>query len=212
MRITSVSFILIGATIFFGHWSLVQFDYVFEGLSSVYAVNTASIPLSIETNNEQIATTSSDAVMATSSKVIDDQASTTTLEIDETIATSTEVVLSFVFPKKDSNLYIGCTYDISWQPTAIVDSMSLVLVDAGTGKISGPVASGLAKESKIETDAQNLKWKVGVVWPGRYYVKASKINNVETLFKSKIFEINKISANMSASERENICKESGATL
>ena len=76
----------------------------------------------------------------------------------------------------------------------------------------GPITSGLAKENTVAKDLQNLKWKVGVVWPGSYYIKVSKINGVAAEFRSKVFAINTMSGSISTSEKESICKESGGSF
>ena len=103
----------------------------------------------------------------------------------------------------------SCTYQIAWRSSTTIHSLYATLVDADTGKSMGPVASGLAKENTIEKEPQNLNWKVGFVLPGAYYIKISKINNVDIEAESEIFIINKISENIDISEQKNICEESG---
>lgn len=190
-RITLMTFILIGGTAFFGYWSLNQFNNVFDNLSASYVANTLPITSSFKT----------DVGLAS-----------TPPEIAGELATSTDLELSFTFPQKNSEVYIGCTYELSWQSSTTVTALETVLIDAGTREPAGPIASGLAEENTIEKDSQNLKWKVGIVWPGEYYIKVSKMNGVKAEFRSKVFEISKIPEDLSTDEKENICKESGGSL
>jgi len=90
----------------------------------------------------------------------------------------------------------------------MISSLEAALIDAGVREAIPPKTSGLAKENIIEKESQNLNWKVGFVWPGAYYIKISKINGVEAVFRSKVFEINNMPKGISAAEREKICKES----
>lgn len=187
-RITLVSFVLIGSVTSFSYWSISQFDQAFDNLSTSYLANTHSASPSFNfKQNTELASTSP--------------------EISEEIATSTDPELSFTFPQKDTDIYIGCTYPISWQSSTTISSLDVVLIDAGTSNVSGPIASGLARENIIAKDLQNLNWKVGNVWPGTYYIKVSKINDVEAEFKSKVFEINKMPKGLDEKEKNNICRE-----
>jgi hypothetical protein len=68
--------------------------------------------------------------------------------------------------------------------------LKTALLDAGTREAIEPIASGLARENKIEPNSQNLDWKVGEVWPGKYYIKVSNINGVD--LESKVFTIRKM--------------------
>jgi hypothetical protein len=188
-RITLVTFALIGGVTLFGYWSLNQFDNVFDNLGAAYITNTAPVSLSLKTDSEALATST-----ATSTDM------------------GTDLELAFTFPQSGDRVYYGCTYPISWQSSTTINSLGTTLIDAGTGESAGPIASGLAKENAIEKDLQNLNWKVGNVWPGDYYIRVSKINGIETEFKSKVFEINRIPEEIDASEQESICKESGGSL
>lgn len=93
------------------------------------------------------------------------------------------------------------------QASTTIRSFESALVDAGTGEAAGPIASGLAKENVIKGDSQSLDWKVGVVWPGEYYIKVSNANGVDLEKKSGVFTISKIPENINADEREKICKD-----
>ena len=128
------------------------------------------------------------------------------------VATSTDTELSFIFPEEDGGVYVSCTYPISWTSPATINSLETALIDAGTKEAAGPVASGLAKEIVIEKDERNLDWKVGSVWPGSYYIKISKINGADAEIRSKTFAVNKMAENISKSEKENVCKESGGSI
>ncbi len=186
-RITLVVFVLLGSTTFFGYWSFGQFDTVFDTLNASYLASTLSASSFHQTVTKR-------------------DVSTTSPEIATPVASSTDVELSFTFPQEDEGVYISCTYHISWQSPTTISSLETALIDAGTREPAGPIASGLAKENTIEPDAQNLTWKVGVVWPGEYYIKISKINGVEAEFKSKVFEINKMPEG-SDEEDNNLCPE-----
>jgi len=121
--------------------------------------------------------------------------------------------LSFIFPKKNSKVYIGCTYQLfSFQSSTAIRLLETALLDDGTNKAIEPSTSGLAMENKIEPNSKSLDWKVGVVWPGKYYIKVSNINGVKLENYSKSFTISKIPKGTSADEREKICKESDGSF
>ncbi len=194
IRIILACFVLLGGTALFAYQSLNQFNNALDNLSaSVLTIaNTPPIPFSDKTNKEQI--------------------STTTPETTSTSATSTDLKLSFIFPQKGSEVYIGCTYQLSFQSSTIIRSLETALIDAVTIETVEPIASGLARENKIEPNSQSLNWKVGVVWPGEYYIKVSNINGVDLENKSKVFTISKMPKGISADEREKICKESDSSF
>ena len=98
------------------------------------------------------------------------------------------------------------------QSSTTIHSLETALVDAGTRETTGPIASGLARENKIEPNSQSLDWKVGVVWPGEYFILISKINGVEIETKSKFFMIHEIPEGISTSERESMCKKSNGSF
>jgi len=205
-RIILVIFVLIGGVIFFRYWSINQFNQAFDDLSAfsyVAIVNTPSF-FSDKTKKEQTPTTTPEII------------STPATSTDETIilsaGTSADLELSFTFPQKNDEVYIGCAYQLSWQSSTTISLLKTALVDAGTRESMGPIASGLAKENAIEKDSQNLSWKVGVVWPGEYYIKVSNINGVDLETRSKVFTISKIPEGISADEKEKICKESNSSF
>ena len=184
MRIFLLCFVLLGGTAIFGYWSINQFNQAFDNLNTSYLANTNSVYPFFK----------KDAGLASTSP-----------EILMTLATSTDPKLSFTFPQKDTEVYVGCTYPISWQSSAMISSLEAALIDAGMKEAMGPIASGLARENKIEPNSQSLDWKVGVVWPGAYYITVSKINGVEAEFRSKVFKINEMPKGIDKKEKLKIC-------
>jgi len=182
-RIALIAFFLIGGAAAFGYWSTNQFNQAIDDLSSLYLANTQGAYISFDKLDNKTTSTS--------------------------VATSTVSELSFVFPENNTEVYMGCTYLISWQSSTTIDTLETVLIDAGTGESVGPVPSGLAKENRIEKERQNLEWTVGFVWPGAYYIKISKINGTETKTKSRDFVISRMPKDISVIEQKNICMESG---
>jgi hypothetical protein len=189
--ITLVIFVLIGGAMSFGYWAINQFDSVFDDLSASYFANTHLVYSSFKQNTN----------------IGLDSASP---EISGEFATSTALELSFIFPQKGDEAYIDCAYQISWQSSTTIHSLETTIVDVGTRKSVGPIASGLAKENIIEKDLQNLEWKVGAVWPGKYYIKVSKINGVEAEFRSNVFQISKMPAGIDEEEEIHICRASSS--
>lgn len=122
---------------------------------------------------------------------------------------STDLKLSFIFPKKSNDLYIGCTYQISWQASSTISSLGTVLVDSGSRDAVDPIKSGLARENKIGSSS-SLEWKIGEVWPGDYFIRVSNIFGFEV--KSDIFTIRKMSKSIRADEKEKICIETGGSF
>src|SRR3989338_2510291 len=197
-RITLVIFVLVGGTTFFGYWSIKQFNNVFDDLSASLASTYSSYPSFFKQRAE---------LASTFTEIYGGLATSTNSELT---STSTVPELSFIFPQNNTRVYIGCTYQISWQSSTTINSLQTALVDAGTMESVGPIASGLAKENTIGRDLQNLEWKVGVVWPGTYYIKVSKIHGVEVEFRSKVFEINKMPKGIDEEEKINLCRESSS--
>jgi hypothetical protein len=207
-RITIAVFVLIGGAVFFRYWSIHQFDSALSNLSSSYVASVLLAPPLSQINNKETSTTSPETLT--------EIATSTDSELADTIATSTKPdtkpELSFIFPQKNSEVYVGCTYKISWSSSLKISSLETALIDGGTRETVGPIASGLAKENTIEKDSQNLDWKVGIIWPGSYYIKISKINGIDIGIRSNFFTINKMPEGISTSKRENICKESGGSF
>lgn len=208
--ISIVVLILLGGTIYFGYWALSQYNLALDTYSASYSQLSASLAAytKIALGRTTATTTDISEISTTTPQNI----STTSPIIISTSATSTDLKLSFVFPNKDNEVYTGCTYQIPLQSSTTIRSLGTALIDAGTRETIGPIASGLAKESIIEKGSQNLKWKVGVVWPGTYYIKVSNINGIDAEIKSKVFGINKMPADIPTDEKKTICKESGGLL
>ncbi len=196
----------------FGYWSQYQFNGALSNLETTITANTLLVSSSPE-KDAKLASTSleiSKALASSSEETIPVVAlTTTTATTTPATATSTNLELSFNFPKKGDEVYIGCTYPISWQSPTTINSLGTVLIDAGARESADPIASGLAKETTIEKDLQKLKWKVGVVWPGKYYIKVLKINGADVEIRSKVFTINNMPKGINTDEREKICKKSG---
>ncbi len=205
IRIFLVSFVLLGGTAFFVYWSLNQFNNTLDELSAASFViaKIPPAPLSDKTNKEQIPTSTTETISTSTTETI----STSTTETISTSATSTDLKLSFIFPKKNSEVYIGCAYQLFFQSSTTIYLLETALLDDGTNETVEPIASGLARENKIEPNSQSLDWKVGVVWPGKYYIKVSNINGVDLENYSKVFTISKMPKGISVDEREKICKQ-----
>lgn len=202
IRIAVIVSVLIGGTAFFSYQSLNNINDALDSVSASYIAiaEMPSIPSGDRARTEETSTTTPEGT------------STSTPIILSTVATSTDVELSLTFPKKSSTVYIGCTYRLLLQSSTTIHSLHTALIDAGTREASGPIASGLAKEYKIQPDSQHIDWKVGVVWPGDYFILISNINGIEKETKSKYFAIHKMPEGTNASERGTVCKGSGGSL
>ena len=208
-RIVLVAFVLLGATLSFGYWSLNQFDTVFENLSASYvAISPLVRELPTTATTTPVTATSTSSGQATSTPITAEASSTPIIVQDDKIDPNFKLVFS---PKGDS-VYIGCTYEISWLNSTTIKSLEATLIDAGTRKPAGPIASGLAKENNIEANSQSLKWKVGVVWPGEYFISILNVNGVATDERSQKFRINVIPRELSEKEQKNLCEETGGNL
>ncbi|MEK7185497.1 MAG: hypothetical protein AAB726_02645 [Patescibacteria group bacterium] len=213
-RITLVIFVLIGGFASFGYWSISQFDSAFDSLdklSASYVADTRSVYSSLKQNLEmEIESASTSPEVSEISEVLEtteEPATTTPTSSSTDTDADVDLGLFFTFPQGGDEVYIGCNYQISWQSSTAINSLETALIDDGIREPMGPIASGLAKENIFKTDSQNLGWKVGVVWPGSYYIKISKINGVEAEIRSKVFEIKKIPEGISAEDKVNICKK-----
>jgi len=193
-RIVLVIFVLIGGVIFFRYWSINQFNQAFDDLSAssyVAIVNTPSF---------------------FSDKTKKEQTPTTTPEIISTPATSTDLKLSFIFPKKNNEVYVGCAYQLSFQSSTTIRLLEIALINADTIETAEPIVSGLERKNKIEPNSQSLDWKVGAVEPGKYYIKVSNINDFDLENYSEVFTISRMPKGISAGEKEKICKESDGSF
>lgn len=191
-RIFLVCFILVGGTTLFAFRSLNQFNNALDDLSasSLAVASTPPNSFSVKTNKSQILGA--------------------TTQIAKTPAAKTDLGPSFVFPKKGDELYMGCTYRLSFRSGAATSSLTTVLVDAGSRDLVEPSVSGLATENKIEPNSQSLDWKVGVFWPGEYYIKATSANGV--VFRSGVFKLKWMPKDISAGEKQKLCMELGGSF
>lgn len=204
-------FALFGSVSIFSYWSNSQFNQVFNDLNDLVVASSYSSYQSRP--NSEIASTSpttmGEVATSTDETILEIASTTADSVADETFA---DLEFTFTFPQEGDRFFTSCTYPISWQSSAVIDTVGIELVDAGTRDVVGPIASGLAYENAIENDLQNLEWKVGVVWSGAYYIKVSKINGDDVEFRSEIFEISKmLDEDISAGEKEIICKGSGGS-
>jgi len=208
--VSIVVLLLLGGIIYFGYWAYSQHNLALDAYSASYAQLSASFATYTKTALSWRTATST--AISEISTTTPQNISTSSPIIISTSATSTDLKLAFVLPNKDNEIYAGCTYQIPLQSTTTIRSLGVTLIDAGTREAIGPIASGLAKESAIEKGSQNLKWKVGAVWPGTYYFKVSSINGVDAEIRSKVFRINKVPVDMPTDEKMSICKGSGGLL
>ena len=175
----------------FGYWSMGQFNQAFYNLIISYLANSHSVYPVFKQNTGLVSASP---------------------EISGEFTTSTDPELFFTFPQNNTRVYVGCTYQISWQSSTTIHSLESVLVDAGAGESVGPIASGLVKKNEIGPNSQSLDWKVGVVLPDEYYINASNINGVDLENYSKVFTISTMPKGISVDEREKICKESNSSF
>jgi len=218
-RITLVIFVLVGGTMSFGYWSINQFNQAFDTASAAYLANASQAYSFVKQQRAELASTSPDVLGELATSTGSGQATSTDLVIASSppvasviLATSTVPGLSFTFPKIDTEVYIGCTYQISWLASTTINSLEAALIDAGTRDAVLPNTSGLAKENTTKKESQHLNWKVGPGSPGAYYIKISRINNVAAVIRSKIFKINEIPAGSNENEQRNLCEKTGGNL
>ena len=200
MRITLVVFVLIGGTMSFGFWSLQQFDNALENLS-------AASYLAVSPLVREISTATTTPIVATSTLAISEASSTISFNQDDI-----DPKFQLIFSPKKSSVYVSCTYEISWLASTTIKSLETSLIDTGTSKSAGPVASGISKENIIEDGSQSLKWKIGVVWPGEYFILISNVNGMATDERSQKFVIKEIPKGSNEKEKKNLCKETGGSL
>jgi hypothetical protein len=199
IRIIAIVALLLGGVTSFGYWAMGQFDQAFDTLDS----SLASTQAAYEAFRTQVEKQAS-ATLATTLET----ASTT----PGVAATSTPPSLSFTFPKSNTNVYIGCTYGISWESSVAVSSLEAALIDSGTKMATGSSTSGLAKEHSIKEKVGGLSWKVGPLTPGVYYLKVSKVNSIPVEIRSKVFTISKTPEDLSAEERKGVCEASNRLI
>ncbi len=141
IRIFFFFFTLIGGTAFFVYQVLNQFNNALNNLSaSSFAI--AKMPptlFSDKTNKEQIPTSTPETIPIS--------------------ATSTDLKLSFIFPKKAMKVYIGCTYQLSFQSSSTIRLLETVLIDLGGGEITDGLSEtcrknlGVARKKGVQVDS-----------------------------------------------------------
>ena len=204
-RITLVMFVLIGGTMYFGYWSINQFDDAFDSL-------TASLVAIIPPVNPRLTVSETSTSASSTPPTNQFETSTSASSTPPTNQNDLDSKFQLIFSPKKNGVYVGCTYEISWLASTTIKSLETALIDAGTRKPIGPIASRLAKENNIEANSQSLKWKVGVVWPGEYFISISNVNGVATDERSRKFIINEIPNGSDKKERKNLCEETGGNL
>ncbi len=194
IRIVLLCFVLIGGTMCFGYWSFSQFNNVFDNLDVSYLTSTSSTSVlePKKTDNKEyfLNTLPETALFLTA---------------------STDFELASTFLQKGNGVYRGCTYKMYWK-SSTTNALEIVLIDAGTKKAVESIYSGLVRESDVEKGLQNVTWKVGMVWPGEYYILVSRINGVDREIKSKTFTVKKTPETISKGEMAGLCSESNGQL
>lgn len=206
-RIFWVFFILVGSTSIFAYYSFNQFNNALDDLSasSLSIANISSTSFSDKRDRGQTLTATLKTVSASASEAI------------STPTTSTDPEPSFVFPKINGKVYTGCTYKLSFQSliqsSTATHSLETALIDAGTKETIDPSESGLARENKIKLDFQSLDWKVGIIWPGKYYIKLLNTIGIDPgKIRSNVFTISGTPKSISIDEKKKICQESDGSF
>lgn len=206
-RIILVTILLIGGTLIFGYWSLRQFDLVFNNTTetsitkSIFSIFSKDKKNEVkdETNEEFPAPIVQD--VEESPLVIETNIITNQEESEER-----ELNLTFFSPVKENNFFIGCKYNIIWRSEVASDQLVFSLVDAGMRKKVSTFKSGMPENTTI-TNAKSLEWKVGDVWPGRYYVLISGASDEYLKKRSEVFEIKQIPQGTSPNLIADFCKK-----
>src|SRR3989338_2702833 len=102
-RITLIIFVLIGGTMFFGYWSINQFDSAFDNLSAPYFANIHSV-YPVRGNDSNGVYPPKDGLAPTSPEISGELAPSTSS--GQATSTDTELELSFTFPQKGDEVYI----------------------------------------------------------------------------------------------------------
>ncbi len=210
-RIFIVTIVLLGGVSLFGLWSYNQINVAFDSVTSLrpQIASVVSVVKKIEPEGViQIATTTVlENVNATSS--------TSALQSTSTVVgTTTEdsnLNMSFVYPVVKSELYQGCTYQITWTTKNNIKNVDMALVDGGSQKKITSGTSGLSTLIVLNNE-KTLMWKVGNVWPGKYFFLVSGINDIVVKIKSFAFNVNSMPDKASVSQKKAFCQEAGGDL
>ena len=181
--------ILIGGTLIFASWAKYNFDLVFSDFEKIADTSLVKNKQEVIPNEIPV---SNFVIMPKSNLVKQND--------NQNIK---EGSFEFVFPKSGSNVYQGCNYKVSWLGSS-TKSVDFSLVDAGTREVIGPVTGGIPKNISGES-IENFDWKVGTVWPGRYYLLASNINNATIEKRSAVFNINEVPSDTSKEDIAKLC-------
>ncbi len=185
LRILVATIVLVGGAVLFRLWALQEFN---KALTELVPHTDITIPSPI---TEEVATT--------------------TEEIIADVATSTPLALDITFPTKDITLYMGCAYKVALDTTNNITSLEMILVDAGTQKALGPVASGIP--TRLETNgSKQIDWRIGTFWPGTYYLHIKKANEQNVDAKSYRFSIEKFKDTRTEEEKKLLCEQSGGVI
>jgi len=182
--------ILIGGALVFAYWSMQSFNLAFSNFDKLQESNLSNV-ISVRTPDENVLDTSS--------------ASTTLATSPTELLPADLDSFQFIFPAKPTEVYSGCEYNISWNQVG-ADSIDISLVDAGTREAMGPVSAGIPKSITGE-NIENFKWKVGNVWPGKYYILATKINDTEIQKKSASLNIMSLPKEVTSTDIQKFCSE-----
>ncbi len=202
--IVFIIIILIGGAIIFRYWALNNINLALSDIDKndvfeVYIPKKVVLEAIVEPENKGFSSSPTTEKVLTSSEVRKEE-SVRVVNID-----SKKLDISFISPKKDENLYIGCKYQISFYSSSAVNSIGMSLNDFGTRKAQGPIASGIAKEI-TGIDIKSIEWKIGNVWPGKYFISTLVVNGQDLSKKSSGFNINKIPEDIKKINIEEFCK------
>lgn len=220
VRIFLVCLVLIGGTSLFGFWSFHRFNQSLNALrDTCFAIaNQPPVLYCDKERAERVATNltkkepTPEPAPEPTPEPVSELIAEPIPEVTPASVTVTDPVpmppkdldIAFVFPKKDSQIYNGCTYQVTFESAAAIGSLATVLVDAGAKDIVDPTKSGLAKESDIDPTTKSLAWEVKSVWPGPYYIKVTDVNGVDV--RSGVFSVKNLPKGISAEEKAKLCK------
>jgi hypothetical protein len=215
-RIFLICLVLIGSTAVFAYYSLNQFNNALDDLSASFTSSILKTPISSEKKTKE-----NIKINVNETEI---EPASASLEVDSTLQPITETAETvdsgsfFIFPKINEKIYSGCTYKISFQDliqsskVENLDIVEIALIDAGSKKSIEPTESGLMLENKIEPKLKSLNWSVGLVWPGKYYIKLLNIKEEDVglgKIRSNIFSITRMPKNLNIDDKKEICQETG---
>src|SRR3989338_2297288 len=140
IRIFFVCIVLVGGTAIFAYQLLNQFNYALEDISAssfVIANIPPPTPFSDKTDKEEIPIPTPPPEPET--------IPISPPEIISTSTPSTDLGLSFIFPKYNE-FYIDCTYQLTFQSSTTLSLLKTTLIDAVTKEALEPTISGLTME------------------------------------------------------------------